>query len=490
MPKKKKLTSPPLKKFGIPEPVTHTPAQQAVLRAQRDPVWWVKKVLGDDPWEKQIEILESIRDYPKTAVRSCHGAGKSWVASRAVLWFLYTFPNSLVITTAPTDRQVRKILWREILAAQRSAKIKLGGDILTREIRINQNWMAFGFATKVPDNLQGLHAEHILVVVDEAVGIEPDLWDPIEALLTSKHARLLAIGNPTATDNYFFEMFKDPEVNKIKISAFDTPNFTKMGVVNPSLVTPEWVRGRKKRWGEDSPMYISRVLGEFPPASPNSLIPMVWIEAAQNRWEEAQFTDEDLIHVGIDCARAGDDASIVGFRRGIKLMPLQEMRHFDTMQVAGWVVGHLRGIPPELLGIINVDVVGIGAGVADKVREEGFDVVDINGGFASDEPDRYHNYRAHMFWRLRELFRSGEIAIPPDDEELSSQLMSIRYRFSQKGLIQIESKEDIKKRGLPSPDRADALAYTFVQRSDPFLGIKEYYRDYFAPLTKQGTKAS
>ena len=236
-------------------------------RGRADPVWWVREVLGDEPWAVQQDILKSIHDNKRTAVRSCHSAGKSWLAALAALWYLCTHPCSIVITTAPTWRQVQKILWQEIRRAHSSSKYPLGGRMLQTELHFDDGWYSFGFSADNSDAAQGIHAKHMLIIVDEAAGVESDIWTALDSMLASGDNRMLSIGNPTRPDGEFFAECRAPRVHKFKISAFDTPNFagpgiTQADIINgtwreklgpelpaPWLISPEWVTEKLKRWG-------------------------------------------------------------------------------------------------------------------------------------------------------------------------------------------------------------------------------------------------
>jgi phage terminase large subunit len=162
--------------------------EQLRVRAPAEPVWWVNKALGARLWLSQAEILESIKENERTSARSCHGIGKSYLAGNATLWFLYTFPYSIVLTTAPTFRQVEKLIWKEIRSSIRRSKIYLGGDLAKKspELQIVQDeWVALGLSTNQPERFQGFHARHILVIVDEAAGVKEDIFEAIEGVLTS-----------------------------------------------------------------------------------------------------------------------------------------------------------------------------------------------------------------------------------------------------------------------------------------------------------------
>lgn len=240
----------------------------AVKRIREDPVYFVRDYLGSEPWPKQAEILEAVRDNKEVAVASCHAAGKSWISARAVLWFNYTHKLSRVVTTAPTFDQVKDILWQEIRLAYASSRVELGGKLLDTRLDLGPNWFATGRSTNDANRFQGAHSSKgsILVVADEAAGIDPDIWIGIDGILTSQDSHLLAIGNPTEPSGEFYEMFKRPGVVKIHISAFDTPNFTTFGITledirsgqwrakitgplpAPWLITPDWVADKWKKW--------------------------------------------------------------------------------------------------------------------------------------------------------------------------------------------------------------------------------------------------
>lgn len=439
-----------------------------------DPAWWVREVLGAEPWAKQVAILESIRDNPRTAVRSGHGVGKSFIAARAVLWYLYAHPYSVVVTTAPTGRQVRKILWAELRQAFGAAKVPLGGTLLQTELNVDDKWFAFGFSTDDGDSFQGPHAEHALVVLDEASGVDPDLWVAIDGILTSEHCRFLAIGNPTDPTGRFAQEFKTAGTKKIHISVFDTPNFTAFGITiddirnnswqgkigdkplpYPALTTPSWVADKFKRWGEGSPLWDARVMGNFPAQGSDTLIPLTLIEKAQARTLEAKGANE----LGVDVARFGEDETVIAHRRGPVVRLVHVGARQDTMETTGHVVLQLRETGAD---VAKVDDVGLGGGVTDRLVELQEHVAPVNVGMAANDPERFANLRAELWWNLRERFREADIDIPPDDDDLAAQLASVKYKLTSKGQIQIESKADAKKRGVPSPDRGDAVVLAFA----------------------------
>jgi len=247
--------------------VNDVPQDQFDLRSKilTDPLWIYENLLDFHPWSKQLEVLQSVRDNKRTVVRSCHGSGKTAVAAVAVLEYMLKGPCR-VITTAPTWSQVEQLLWREI--AQRHRNIKPDfGKLFKTQLEIAPDWFAIGLSTDTPERFQGHHAPRMLLVVDEASGVDDAIYEASEGFLTAEGARVLLIGNPTRTTGTFYRAFKpDSGWNRVHISAFDSPNFTGEEVhpdAARALVTPEWAADAATQWGIDSPAYKIRVLGNF-----------------------------------------------------------------------------------------------------------------------------------------------------------------------------------------------------------------------------------
>jgi len=471
-----------------------SPEEQRAIVAKRvreDPAWFVRNILGERPWSGQVRIMESVRDHPETAVSSCHGIGKDWTAARVVLWFLLAHYPSLVLTTGPTDRQVRHILWVEIAKAWGKAKPQLralGYDVdscrlLTQELYIDKegvNQRAIGFTAPSgdPDKFQGWHCPNILAVLDEANGIGSEIRLGIDGCLTSGHTRKLEIGNPTDPSSEFAKSFKTAGVSKLQFSAFDTPNFTTFGITRddirkgtassgpwlekiagrpmpePHLVTPAWVAARWHRWGESSPHVQSRIEGRFPESGEDQLIKHKWLEAAQTRSLEVKDRDPNIL--AVDVARFGSDSTIIGHRTGDRFrIGRRRWGQIDTMETSGHVA---RALAETGASEARIDEGGVGGGVLDRLRELRRPVFGINFGESPDDPERFVNKRAEIYWHLRERFEQGRIDLDAEDEDLCAQLATIKWSVDSKGRILIESKKEMKKRGVSSPDDADTCA--------------------------------
>jgi len=440
----------------------------------RDPVGWVSDRLGEFLWSKQREIAEALVEHRYVAVKSAHDTGKSHVASRIVAWHLDTQSDPFATTTAPTTKQVHAILWRYLGQAHRKAK-------LDGRITLDDEWytgpggkelVAYGRKPADTDQaaFQGIHALHPFVLVDEACGVPKSIFDAVDSLATNQNARVLAIGNPDDPASHFAQICKPGSGwHVITVSAFDTPAYTGEKVPEellPLLVSPEWVEERKLRWGVTSPIYQSKVLGEFPDISDDSLILPRWIEAAQKRTLER--TRRPII--AADIARFGEDETVIMRREGGWIRTYRAHHKDDTMTTAGHIAKAMRDIDDEAgkndwVRAI-VDVPGVGGGVVDRLAELDLPVVPYNGGEAPIDKERFVNARAEDYWTLRERFEQGEVDIDPDDDKLAAQLGSIKWGIDSRGRIKIESKDDMRKRGLPSPDRADAMAIAFAGRAN------------------------
>ena len=452
----------------------------AIVKADQSglsPVEFAGEVLGVELWAKQRELLSALPEHHRVAVKSGNGLGKGFSAAVAVLWYLYTHEPAIVLSTAPTFRQVRYILWRQIHNLYRLAPETLGGRLLDTRWELDDDRYALGLSADGPDQFQGFHSPNMLIVVDEAEGVSENIYEAVEAVMTSADPRLLLIGNPTTTSGMFRRAFHEERqiYHCITISALDSPNLKGDGVVVPGLVTPRWVDERRQIWGENNPLYRARVLGEFPEQSEDALISLSHVEAAVERWRAQQLAQaagyatpppvqwepEGEVVLAVDVARFGSDHSVILRRQGMRVDEIRTFNGLDTMQLAGWVAAAIREFRPLRT---CVDEVGVGAGVVDRLREQGYGVRGINVAQSARQKEVFANLRAEGYCRLRELFAAGEIAIPPD-RQLVGELVSLRYHHDSRGRVLLERKEDMRKRGVPSPDRADALMLAFLDPS-------------------------
>lgn len=428
-----------------------------------DPVGWIEQRLGEHLWSKQREIAESVVANRYTAVRSAHSTGKSFLAARLIAWHIGAHPvgDAFAVWTAPTAEQTTAILGRELGKAHDAAR-------LPGRVTLDAKWylrrgggeelVAYGRKPHESVAFQGIHARHVLVVVDEASGIEPALWEAIDSLATSATARVLAIGNPTDPASHFRKLFLPGSGwHQIHVDGLESPNFTEETVppaVGEVLISPEWVGERRAQWGEDSPQWQSRIRGEFPEVSEDTLIAPAWIEAAQHRVLPGLARGR----FGVDVSRMGGDETVIYRNRGGVVRLVWAGSKQDTMATAGRVAQTLRE-QPNVPAVI--DAIGVGAGVLDRLHEQGLDVVAFESSGRPANPVRFANRRAECWWRVRELFEQGLIDLDPVDELLAAQLGAVKWELNSSGQILIESKDRLRSRGVRSPDRADAVVMSF-----------------------------
>ncbi|MCH7606590.1 MAG: hypothetical protein IH962_05485 [Chloroflexi bacterium] len=428
------------------------------------PLQFADEILKVKLWSKQEEVLTALVENRRVAVKSGNGLGKGFCAAVAVLWFLYYHEQAIVLSTAPTFRQVRHILWRQIRRLHRRARDELGGKMLDTRWELEEDRYAIGLSADTADQFQGFHSPNMLIVVDEAEGVSDEIYEAIESVMTSAAPRLLLIGNPTTVTGAFRRAFHQERqlYCTVTISAFDSPNVKEGQIVIPGLTTSEWVEERKEIWGEENPIYRARVLGEFPDQAEDTLIRLSDIEAAVLRELPSRNGDAALeveTVLAVDVARFGSDRSVILRRRGQVVEEIQTYRKMDTMQLAGWVVAAIREYEPSRM---YIDEIGVGAGVVDRLREEGYSVRGINVARRARQDELFANQRAEGYWRLRELFASAQISIPADNQ-LMGELAALRYSYDSQGRILLESKDSSRGRGLPSPDKADALMLAFLE---------------------------
>ncbi len=433
-------------------------------QASRDPVRFSSEVLRITPWSKQAEILHAVEAYPRVAVRSGHKVGKSTSAAILALWWMHRWDDGRVVMTAPTGRQVRIVLWREVARLYRRAGgvAVLGGElhkVPDQGLQYADGREIVGFSTDEPERIAGVSGAHVLYIVDEGSGIEETIYEAIEGNRAGG-AKLVVFGNPTQTAGTFYDAFtvaKD-RWHCIHVSSEHSPNVTGECSI-AGLATPEWVAEKLEEWGEESPLFQVRVRGNFPTQSENQVIGLQLVEGALSRYDDAE--GQGVLEIGVDPARFGDDETAIQPVRGTKAYPPTIVRSMDTVQVAGKVLEIARSMRmPGEVPRLKVDVIGVGAGVADHLRQHrDMSVLDVNVGESATvsipgEPG-YARLRDQIWFGLKAWLATGGI---PDDGKLQADMLAPQYGFTVDGRIKVDSKDDIKKRLKRSPDRADALA--------------------------------
>lgn len=472
-----------------------TPLTTPLTKAERtdrirDPVSFQQRILGRRLTSQQQQIARSAATNRATAVKGCHGSGKTFVVSGCVLHHLAVHPQGKVFTIAPTLRQV-KLMWEEIEIARRTSAIAFP-QCSTTGLRITEERYGLGFSSSKGVNAQGMHGLDVLIIKDESPGISPEVGDAIEGIRMAGRVRVLDLGNPTMPTGQFYDNFTKNRgsVECITISAFDTPNlqhpagrpFTiaELEAMSedelntapfPGLVSRFGVLDRYRRWGPNNPRYISRVLGQFPTQSQWAVFDLSWIERAKREPTEAELarTEGCVIQVGIDVAAGGDDETAAVARvNGIIIA--RAAWSIPDPPLTSWL-GKLRRQPWQL-GPVMMDTVGVGFHLARSIAEQGFEVYGFKSGSAAMDQEQFMNSKAEAYFRLREMYKADYVSHYPSDvvsgveggcwdEETSAQLSTIEYKEMLNGKIMIETKDLARKRGVPSPDRAEAEIMAF-----------------------------
>lgn len=460
-----------------------TEATAILKRCRQSPEWFIREVLGWTPTKAalaagytspitpdQQRVAASVRDYRRTAVPAGHGVGKTKIAAALALWFLFCWPGSKVVTTAPGAFQVEMLLWKEIRGAYNNAKIPLGGRILQTELQLSDDWFAIGLSPQKGSEedtavrFSGFHAPRLMVILDEATGVHISIWGASEGLAVGPYDRFLAIGNPTDPTSHFKEACESPLWHVERLSSANHPNVVHNNPnIIPGAVTKEWVDERLDEYGgEESAGARARIFGLWPEQGSNMLISLAWVEAAQARWAPPAGKPDLIV---CDVARFGSDETVIMPLHGTTLGEAITHQGQNLMQTTGELIALAQG------GRIVVDDTGLGGGVTDRLQEQGHDVLAVNFGEGATDNTKFINRRGEMYWALREALRLGTHALPPD-KKLAADLTNLKYSFDSASRIVLEKKEDFRKRMKRSPDRGDTAAMAvWAPTTGPSQGI-------------------
>lgn len=410
------------------------------------------------------------------ACRSGHKVGKSFVVSALAWWFACTRQDARVVLTAPTDRQIRKVLWRELrrlrkLAVARGYHMPEVPKDPGTGIQFDDGREIFGFSTKDPDNFSGISGAEVLYIVDEASGVPEDIFQAIHGNRAGG-ARLVMMGNPTQTSGELYEAFTTQrhlydDGALIHISSADSPNCQPGGRRITGLATPEWVEEmREKYGGPGNPIYDVRVDGNFPAQAADSVIGVALVELALSRWEDVENGEIEpgmVLDIGVDVARFGDDDTVVQPVRGTVAYIPVAVNGFDNTEVTGLVIRTVSDMrkPGERVRIKLDTTGGHGSGPYDLLRQNYEDddnvtVVPVNASESSTEPEEYYNLRTELHYSVRNWIVEGGAF--PSCPKLESDLVAPKYSLHTNGARKVEKKADIKKRLGRSTDYYDALA--------------------------------
>lgn len=432
---------------------------EAIAYYYDKPAAFAEDLLGVTPDPEQAEVMQSVADNRLTSVRAGHGVGKSALTSWLVLWFLMTRPYPLIPCTAPKESQLFDILWRECSHWLEQSKIKQWIKWSAEKIYLDghkSDWYAMPRTSSQPENMAGFHADHMLFVVDEASGVADANFEVIMGALSGQDNKLLMIGNPTRTSGFFFDSHNK---DRALFSTFH------MDAEASPRVSKATISFFKKKYGEGSNAYAVRVRGEFPAGEDDAFITLADTMAAVDR---DNIESSDVVEIGCDVARFGDDETVIASREGMAVAPLKTYHGASTMETVGNLVRECRrlmAIHPGVTIAVKIDDTGVGGGVTDRMKEIiesdnlPVDVLPIN--FGSRGNDEYDGIVSEMYGNFKD--HCLKVCRLPNDEDLIAQLSTRKYTITSAGKIKIEEKSAMKRRGLHSPDRAEAVIMAFAQ---------------------------
>jgi phage terminase large subunit len=432
--------------------------------------WAVHPEYANHVWDGTpnplVAILDALVQHKYCGVESATGTGKTFLGALIVFWFLECWENSLVITTAPKQDQLELNMWKWVEYYHKqfargtltNLKLSLSGK--------DDYWIAKGFVAGVKADessttkAQGFHAEHMLIIIEETPGVPLPTINAFQNTCSSPHNLILAFGNPDHQLDNLHQFCRQEGVVHVRISALDHPNIvTNNPNLIPGAVSQMGIQRIRIKFGDDSPITLSRTRGISPDEAIDALIKVAWcLKAVENRTIDLEA--EKAIGVDVANSENGDKASIA-IGQGNICTKVEDFRCEDANQL-GYMVHRIvmeERIPVRRIG---VDGIGVGAGTVNTLKSLGLKAKSINIQGAAkpikmDQEEKFQNLRSQMWWQCREDLRNGEIGMP-NDTELIADLTMPKYEVNN-GKIMIETKENIKKRLGRSPNKGDSFVY-------------------------------
>lgn len=473
-------------------------------RYKDDPIGYARDILGVDWWHKQQEIAHLLRLPPyRVLVKACHKVGKTHFGGGLVNWWYDVHDPGLTLTTAPTDRQVKDLLWKEV-RRQRRGRGGFPGPKIPR-LESSEEHFAHGFTARDGDSFQGNHSEHTLIIFDEAVGVDPIFWETAESMFNGEGHAWLAIFNPTDTSSqaYTEEMLGGWHI--VSISVLEHPNIIAelrgepppfpaairlarvdtllrkwcRPVETPKAGDVEWPPG-SGQWLRPGPIAEARLLGRWPSQATNN----VWSDAA---WQAAELLvlpepDDVPCEIGCDVARFGDDFTEIHVRRGPVSLHHEAANGWSTSETAGRLkrvadeYGRRCGVEGKRIAV-KIDDDGVGGGVVDQA--DGYNFIPVSGASNAIDEEGYPNRRSELWFAVAERADEGRLSLArlPQEtrRELRRQAMAPTWKVDSQGRRVVEPKADTKKRLKRSPDGMDGLNLAYAPPGGA-AAILDYYR--------------
>lgn len=451
--------------------LTEAEALRIQLKRWRlDPLSFIRKAFGVEPTPQQVPIINDFaQPGAKVSVKAGHGVGKTGLAAWLAIWHTLLFADSKAVATAPSASQLKDVLMAEIGKWLAQAHPWVRSQLVYSTMRLSvKGREATQFLTartarpEQPDALQGIHATNAAYFIEEAFGVADPIFEVARGALSTPNSRALLIGNPTATTGYAFNTHH----RNSRLWKCHT-----LSCIGSPLVSKEYVEDMRSEYGEDSDIYKVRVLGEFPETSANQLISRKLAEeSAAKKLNEHDYAFAPVV-IGVDCAWEGDDRFAVYLRQGLMARKLGSWYKINAMTLGGMVDQWWTQYNADA---VFIDV-GYGTGVIDYLRSIHRNPMPVYFGGSSLDP-QYVNKRTEMWFGIKTWLEQGGVI--ENDGALIEDLVSPEFYYQPNGKKVLERKEDMKKRGLKSPDLADALACTFhspVRKLSPIQVMQRKY---------------
>jgi len=415
------------------------------------------KLILDPTRSYQAEALDQTAPAGRYAVQWANGVGKTGFLALRLLHALDVYPSMKIVTTAGTWSQLKEQLWREIAFWASKAKSPIvanASEILTTSVEIDNDWVAFGRASSDEKTFEGVHGRYVTVLMDESKAIKQGVWNAGTRILRGADGLFwwICAGSPASPTGEFWEVTngdKSHHWQTLRMSAYESE---RIGL--------DEIERDCDELGDESPLFISMDCGEFPDETEDTIIPLSHVQACVDR----EVNTEGIKALAVDVARFGSDETILLEMRGRRVEVVETYNGRDLMQTAG----RAKVLSPEY-DRLGVDDTGLGGGVTDRLREQNVETQAFIAGGRAQDADTFVNLTSERVWALRQLFREGfenptdpnkGISIP-NDKRLIHQLSARKYKYRSDGKIAVEPKDEMKKRGEKSPDRADALAIAY-----------------------------
>lgn len=459
-----------------------------------NPVIFAKQAINFEPDEWQEEMLTALRDNSRVAVKSGQGVGKTGTTSVAILWFLRCHYQSKIFCTAPTLKQLIDVMWSELAKWLKGSMIEDEIRYLKTKVEViddEETWFATIRTANKPENMQGIHADNLLFIVDEGSGVPDNIFEVINGTLSGANNKWLVLGNPTKSTGAFYDIFhSDSHLwYCMTVSSRESKRTNK-----------ENIEALESKHGKDSDVVRVRVDGLFPKGASDTIIPLEIIEYALEQTKKVDMVRvnaHQILDVGVDVARKGKDRSTVCFARLNYVYGISEYNQVLTTQLTGLVIHELKQYLSKLKNIkivnIKVDETGVGGGVVDMLAEQAemlgmnlgikINVFGVYNNATAENETQYVNLVSEMWGDMSDLlstnfFQENKHALIrlPNIPELKAELSDRKFKFDSKGRIRLESKDDLEERGKRSPDYADGLMLAMYRPPQAVAEISRGYR--------------